>query len=250
MVGINVEEWGSGTPVVLVHGSLATGPMEWEAQRWVADDRYRLLVPTRRAYVGADQGEDFVIDGSDVAQLLDRPAHLVGHSYGALGAIMAAVERPDSVRSLVLAEPPLFDVANEHPAVARMRSELELLLGEEIGDREFLTRFLRAVGTPVEELDADLLDELATMTLPLRRARQPWEAPVPLAWLASAPFPTVVVSGDHHPAFSAICEATSRTAGARLTVAAGAGHEVQWAERFNEVLLATWSEADSIPPGK
>ena len=31
-----VEAWGDGTPVVLVHGSLATGSDEWQAQRPLA----------------------------------------------------------------------------------------------------------------------------------------------------------------------------------------------------------------------
>jgi hypothetical protein len=30
---LHVEHWGDGIPVVLVHGSLATGAQEWEAQR-------------------------------------------------------------------------------------------------------------------------------------------------------------------------------------------------------------------------
>jgi pimeloyl-ACP methyl ester carboxylesterase len=45
-----VEVWGEGTPVVLVHGSLATGAEEWEAQRPLADEGFRLLVPDRRGY--------------------------------------------------------------------------------------------------------------------------------------------------------------------------------------------------------
>jgi pimeloyl-ACP methyl ester carboxylesterase len=45
-----VESWGEGTPVVLVHGSLATGAEEWEAQRPLADEGFRLLVPDRRGY--------------------------------------------------------------------------------------------------------------------------------------------------------------------------------------------------------
>ena len=32
---LHVEEWGTGDRVVLVHGSLATGVEEWEAQRWL-----------------------------------------------------------------------------------------------------------------------------------------------------------------------------------------------------------------------
>ncbi len=45
-----VEAWGDGTPVVLVHGSLAIGAEEWEAQRPLADEGFRLLVPDRRGY--------------------------------------------------------------------------------------------------------------------------------------------------------------------------------------------------------
>ena len=48
-----VESWGDGTPVVLVHGSLATGAEEWQAQRPLADEGFRLLVPTAAATGGA-----------------------------------------------------------------------------------------------------------------------------------------------------------------------------------------------------
>ncbi len=34
------------------------------------------------------------------------PAHLVGHSYGALVSLLLAVQAPQLVGSLVLAEPP------------------------------------------------------------------------------------------------------------------------------------------------
>ena len=47
---VHVEAWGDGTPVVLVHGSLATGAEEWEAQRPLADEGFRLLVLDRRGY--------------------------------------------------------------------------------------------------------------------------------------------------------------------------------------------------------
>ena len=55
-----VESWGAGTPVVLVHGSLATGVEEWEAQRPLADEGFRLLVLDRRGY-----GQSPVADGED-----------------------------------------------------------------------------------------------------------------------------------------------------------------------------------------
>lgn len=242
------QVWGAGVRAVLVHGSLATGPLEWEAQRPLVEQGYQLVIPTRRAYVSGTEGEDFVADGADVAALLEDGAHLVGHSYGALAALVAARSRPEAVRSLVLAEPPLFAVAADHPDVVRMQAELQQVLAEDSSDREFLTRFLQAVGTPVEALGPELVDELVTMVRPLRLARQPWESPPSADHLAASPFPVVVVSGDHHPGFSAVCEALARVAGGRPAVVAGAGHEVQLAPGFNDVLLATWSAAEHAGP--
>ena len=40
----------------------------------------------------------------------------------------------------------------------------------------------------------------------LQVERGPWEAEIPLDALAAAPFPKLVVSGNHHPAFDAICD--------------------------------------------
>ncbi|MEX5305609.1 alpha/beta fold hydrolase [Kocuria sp. CPCC 205258] len=37
--------------------------------------------------------EDFEVDAGDVAELLTGPMHLVGHSYGAVVALLAAGQR-------------------------------------------------------------------------------------------------------------------------------------------------------------
>ena len=72
-----VEVWGDGTPVVLVHGSLATGADEWSAQRPLADDGFKLIVPDRRGYgrSPAADGEDFLVDadGSRRSHVNRRP---------------------------------------------------------------------------------------------------------------------------------------------------------------------------------
>jgi pimeloyl-ACP methyl ester carboxylesterase len=64
--------------------------------------------------------QDFDVDASDLAALLDDRPHLVGHSYGTLGALLAAARRPGDVRSLTLIEPPLFYLAPDDPDVARL----------------------------------------------------------------------------------------------------------------------------------
>ena len=50
MSDLFVDSWGSGTPVVLVHGSLAIGAEEWQSQRPLAGEGFRLMVLDRRGY--------------------------------------------------------------------------------------------------------------------------------------------------------------------------------------------------------
>src|SRR5688500_20273085 len=107
---LHVEAWGDGTPVVLAHGSLATAAEEWQAQRPLADEGFRLLVPDRRGYgrSPAARGEDFLADAEDIAALMGDGAHLVGHSDGGLGALIAAARRPEATLTLTLLEPGTF----------------------------------------------------------------------------------------------------------------------------------------------
>jgi pimeloyl-ACP methyl ester carboxylesterase len=66
--------------------------------------------------------------------------------------------------------------------------------------------------------------------------RSPHEARIPLAELARGPFPKLVVSGSHHPAFDAVCDVLERELGAERATLPGAGHSVQRAPGFNDVL--------------
>src|SRR5688500_18809617 len=104
---LHVEAWGSGTRVVLVHGSLATAADEWDAQRPLGDRGFRLLAPDRRGYGRgpAAAGEDFLRDAEDIAELMGDGAHLVGHSYGGLGVLIAAARNPRATLSLTVLEP-------------------------------------------------------------------------------------------------------------------------------------------------
>jgi pimeloyl-ACP methyl ester carboxylesterase len=248
MRGVDVEVWGAGHRVVLVHSSMATGPMEWEGQRPLANEGFQLVVPTRRAYSphSGVVGEDFLTDGADVVELLGDGAHLVGHSYGGIGAMVAAAARPELIRSLVLAEPPVLAFSAEHREVALLRRELERVLASDGGDRQFLEGFLATAGS-LEEFPPEVLDELTLLVPAVRFARPPWEFAVD--GLAPTPYPTLVVSGNHHAGFTAICELLARRLGADHLVVEGAGHEIQMmADEFNGALLAVWRSAEAGPP--
>ena len=71
----------------------------------------------------------------------------------------------------------------------------------------------------------------------LQRERGPWEADIPVADLAALGVPTLVVSGAHHPAFDAICDALERGLGAERVVVPGFGHNPQLSPVFTRALL-------------
>jgi pimeloyl-ACP methyl ester carboxylesterase len=240
------DVWGTGERVVLVHGSFATGPVEWEGQRVLAEQGYQLVVPTRRAYLPdhAGEGEDFLTDSQDVAALLGDGAHLVGHSYGGISAMIAAADRPESVRSLVLVEPPAFSAEAGHPDVALLRERMESVFTRPGSDQDFVDTFLRAVGTSVEDLLPELVAGMVAMAPAVRRGRPAWDAQVPADRLAEVSFPILVISGGHHPAFTAVCDALARDLRVEHRTIEGAGHEVQLVtEEFNAALLALWGRA-------
>ncbi len=248
MTGLFIETLGTGTPVVLVHGSLATGAEEWEAQQPLAGEGYQLVVFDRRGYgrSPAAEGEDFLRDADDIVEVMGEGAHLVGHSYGGLGAMLAAARRPEATLSLALLEPPAFSLARHNGAAQALVEATRDVWDQDLPDGEWVMHFCRAVGTDPETLPPGILDELVPMVPILRRGRPTWEAELPLAELMAAGFPKLVVTGGHSAGFDAICdELASRIGAARRTVA-GAGHEIQFTgEPINEVLRQLWGQGNA-----
>ena len=238
-----VESWGAGVPVVLVHGSLATGSDEWQAQRPLADGGFRLLVPDRRGYGRSPpaQGEDFLVDAEDIADLMGDGAHLVGHSYGGLAVLFTAASHPGATLSVTLLEPAAFALGKHHQAARTLAAEVRSLWDEEISDEEWVIRFLQAVGSDPNTLSPELIEAAVALVPVFRRGRPIWEPELPLAALASAAFPKLVVSGGHSEGLDAICDELAERTGASRMVIEGAGHEIQFTgEPLNDALLALW----------
>jgi pimeloyl-ACP methyl ester carboxylesterase len=247
-----VESWGDGARVVLVRGSLATGAEEWQAQRPLADEGFCLLVPDRRGYGKSRmaEGEDFLRDADDIAALMGDGAHLVGHSYGGLGVLCAAGRRPHETRSLTLLEPGAFAMGQHHPAARALGDEVRRLWDMELPDEEWVVRFLKAVGSDPNEFGPEFLAAAVPLVPILRRGRPIWSDELPLAEVAAAPFPKLVVSGGHSAGFDAICDDVAERIGASRAVVTGAGHEIQFAgPPINDVLLEVWRSASPRVPG-
>ena len=243
MTDLFVDAVGSGEPVILVHGSLATGAEEWEAQQPLAHEGFQLLVVDRRGYgrSPAAQGEDFLRDAEDIAALMGDGAHLVGHSYGGLRVMVAAARRPDATRSLAVLEPAAITLGQDQPAARDLVAGLLELWTLDLDDRAWMERFLAEVGSDPEELPPELLDAAVPLVPVMRDGRLPSGGDLPIAELASAAFPKLVVSGGHHPGFEAICDDLAERIGAARSVIDGAGHEIQFTgQPINDALLSLW----------
>lgn len=107
---------GDGPVLLLVHGSLCD-LRYWRWQVPSLSKRFRVIAPSLRCYwphtADAPSGLFNVRQhASDLAHLIDdvvgvESVHLLGHSRGAQVALELAQSRPESVSSLILADPAL-----------------------------------------------------------------------------------------------------------------------------------------------
>src|SRR3569832_2064607 len=115
---IHVEDSGTGAPVVLLHSSGMSGDQWRRTTPALLQAGVRAIVPDllgsgRSAPWPEGKPFQFGLDVEVVGRLLqrvDRPVHLVGHSYGGHIALRAATLAPDRVISLALYDPVSFGV--------------------------------------------------------------------------------------------------------------------------------------------
>lgn len=184
------------------------------------------------------------MDAGDVAEVLGAGAHLVGHSYGGVVALLAAARRPEAVRSLAVIEPPAFALAAGDGAVQAFIARVQGLLAAGLTPAQFLPRFVEAVGGDPGRLPRPLPPPLIRAASVQMHGRWPWEADVPLEALAAAPFPKLVLSGGHSRLFDVICDALEAALPAERAVLPGAGHGIPaLGQPVNERLAAFWDRA-------
>ena len=190
------------TRLVLLHGSVTNAALTWRKQQALAA-HYELVTPDRPGFP----------PGPPVARV-DFEAEVPW------------------LASLTVIEPPAFGVARGDPAVEAWLDGARALPRDD-DLRTYVQAFLEHVGAPLR-----LPDPLPPVLEQGARAfvteRWPAEAVLPLAPL---PYPVLVVTGDHEPAFEVVGDVLERELQAERLVLRGAGHAVQNARGFNDRLL-------------
>jgi len=107
---IAYERTGAGPPLVLVHGT-GRDRSHWALSRPGFARYATVYALDRRGRGGSGDAERYAIareveDTLAVVDAIGEPVHLLGHSYGAIVALEAAL-RTERLRGLILYEPPL-----------------------------------------------------------------------------------------------------------------------------------------------
>lgn len=120
---LNYLEEGNGSPVVFIHGGVGDY-RAWVPRMDTYSNDYKVITYSRRyAYPNKQEYDtlaDFsqVIHAKDLNTLINKlnltDVNLVGHSYGALTALAAAIENPERISSLVLGEPPAASLLTDN----------------------------------------------------------------------------------------------------------------------------------------
>lgn len=150
---ISYERFGTGPPLVLVHGTLSDRTT-WGMVRGAFSERHTVYAIDRRGRneSGLPAPHALEREFEDVAAVIEaagEPVDLLGHSFGAHCAMGAAAMIPEKVKHLVLYEPPSGGPAGANIGVAFRE---RLAAGDESG--AVASFVVMATGMPEQQVEA------------------------------------------------------------------------------------------------
>lgn len=148
---IAYERTGSGPPLVLVHGA-TVDHTTWVQALPFLEEQFTVYAMDRRGRGESGDAEDYALereveDVVAVVRSIGEPVHLLGHSFGGLVSLEAAL-RIDTLQRLLLYEgfPRVDGRVDEEAALPGIRNAIEE------GDREeALIAFYREIGHLTQE---------------------------------------------------------------------------------------------------
>jgi pimeloyl-ACP methyl ester carboxylesterase len=155
--GTRIAFWqsGGGPPLLLVHGAIADHATTWHYVLPPLDRRFSVHAMDRRGRGGSGDAARYALgrEAEDVAAVVDSiggPVDILGHSYGGLCALEAALLTPN-VRRLILYEGVYQRGADNYPPGWIDRLDAMLAAGDVEG--MLVTMLRELVEMPAEEID-------------------------------------------------------------------------------------------------
>jgi pimeloyl-ACP methyl ester carboxylesterase len=250
-----VETAGEGPAVLLVHGFPDSHRL-WRHQAGpLADAGHRVIVPDLRGFGDSPRPpavEDYRLTAvvEDLLELLDEPAHVIGHDWGAGLSWALAIMRPDLVRTLAVLSVGHPNAGRPRSIEAREKGWYQLLFQFEEAEELFLrddAKLLREwIGDATDiERYVDDLSRPGAMTAALSYYRANLHPRNELAWRPLPPctVPTLGLwsSGDRYLTETQMQRSAEHcTAGFRYERVEDATHWMQLdqPERVTELLLS------------
>ena len=131
---LEVEEYGAGPPLVLIHGSPANGKT-WKAVGDILSDRFRVVAPTLPGHEIDGEQSPSPMKTEEMAEAVERvigrrdqPIQLAAHSFGANVALAIALRGRVAIDRLVLFEPvtvKILPITGEDAAFAAAESTFD-----------------------------------------------------------------------------------------------------------------------------
>lgn len=215
--------------IVFVHGLDGYGASVWPRQHLLAG-QFDALFLKRTGFdaLMPPVPENPQVDAQLVLDALSPEGGVVvAHEAGAVAAMLAALSRPDLVKSLVLIEPLVPSLTAELLASSAFRESLSAAYsaGDTLSDEEFAKRLRFAISTRAEPGQSQQLGNFAPVSSEpreltearLRLQRPPWEQPISIV----PGVKTLVITGGWEPLYEEIAEYLVGTGASHLVTDGG-----------------------------
>ncbi|MBI2376989.1 MAG: alpha/beta hydrolase [Deltaproteobacteria bacterium] len=256
MTGLHVVERGTeGPTILLIHGSAAdadafTIPLALLSGGARGGRPHRVVAYDRRGTSRSPQGDSppsLASHAADSAGLIERlqlaPCLAIGSSFGAVVALELARRRPELLRGVVLAEPPLA-ASDSEPRVPDGFWETFDARQHESGSEAAAEHFLRTVlGDAFDRLSETHKARALSHGIAIRNDARALEAYSPrYDTLSSLGVPVMLLGGDRSPEYfrrtlDALERALGRWCVLRMSLSAGHMMYAEAARAFREAIL-------------